>query len=105
MVAAPVALVGEAEGGGTERGLVVKLDARHGVGVEVVIDMQSVNVVALHDVCYDGAYVVAVFLQGGVEDEHPVVVDEALGVFLVGVLDAQALGALGLGTVGVDPCV
>ena len=67
--------------------------------------MQSVNVVTLHDVGHDGADIVAVVLQGRVEDEHPVEVDEALGVFLVGVLQSQALGPLRFGAVWVDPCV
>ena len=80
-------------------------EPRHGVGVEVVVDVQPVHVVAAHDVGGDGTDILAVLRHAGVEENEVVVFEEAFRVLHVGVRRRQLRSALRLGTERVDPRV
>ena len=50
------------------------------VGIEIVVDMQSVNVIASEYVAYDIAYILAVFFHSRVHDKLSVVREDTLGM-------------------------
>ena len=76
-----------------------------GIRIEVVVNMQSVNIIALHDVFHHLANVVAVLLQGGVQQRQSVVLEAPFGVLLRHVVISISMGCLRLGTIGIDPGV
>ena len=84
-------------------GIVGDGHASLGVGVEVVIDVQSVHVVAAEDVACHMADVGTVLRDAGVEDHQTAVLETAFGVTHGIVLGGQGRGTCRLGTVGVDP--
>ena len=105
VVASPVVYIGKAVVVGVELPAVGNAHARHGVGVEVVVDVQSVDIVSGHDVLDDHADIVAVLRNAGIQDFQAVVVETTLRVPHRNMVVDQFLGRLGLGPIGVDPCV
>ena len=79
--------------------------AGYGIRIEVIVDMQSVHIVAAHDVGGDGTDIFAVFRHAGVEEHEVVVFEEAFRVLHVGVRRCQFRSAFGLGAERVDPSV
>ena len=79
--------------------------AGYGIRIEVIVDMQSVHVVAAYDVGGDGTDIFAVFRHAGVEEHEVVVFEEAFRVLHVGVRCCQFRSAFGLGAERVDPGV
>ena len=55
-------------------------NARNGVGVEVVVHMDAIHVIAPDDITYDLADEVAILGTTRVEEEQAVVVEEAVGM-------------------------
>ena len=105
VVAPPVADVLESSWIALKVLLVGNLLSGNGVGVEVVVVVESVNVVAPQ---YVAAYVadeVAVLLQRGVQYVLPVVAEHPSGVSYGHVALRQLVGGLRLCAVGVDPCM
>ena len=87
------------------RGIVGDGQAVGRIRIEIIVDVQAVHVVTLHNVHGHTADVVAVLRLAGVEEHQAVVMEEALGMLEIGMLCRQGHSALGLGTVGVYPCV
>ena len=73
VLAPPVATVGNALVIGTVLGIVGNLHAWHRIGIEIVVNVQAVDVVAPHNVAHNLADVVPALRQGGVEQRQPVV--------------------------------
>ena len=105
VVASPVAAVADAVVVFLERGIVGDGLSGYGVGVEVVVDMEAVNIVATDDVLHHLTDVLAVLVEGGVEDEQVVISEEALGPLHIGVVVGQLGGTFRLGAVGIYPGV
>ena len=105
IVAAPVVAVGKAIGVGLEVGSIGDGDTSDGIGIEIVVDMQSVDIVALQNVAHHIADIVAVLLQRRVEQRQPVVLEATLGMALYHVVGSIGVGHLRLGTIGIDPRV
>ena len=85
--------------------LVGNLGACLGVGIEIVVDVQSVNVVAADDVAHHLADVFAVLRYSGIEEQQLAILEEALRMLEIGVGGGQHGGACRLGAVGVYPSV
>ena len=105
VIAAPVATVADAVVVGAELGCVGNLNASHGIGIEVVIDVQSIDVIACHDVADDIADIVAAGLQGRVQQRQTVVLERPFGMLHNDMVASIAVCRLRLGTIGVNPCV
>ena len=105
VVASPIVAVGDAVAVCLVGLLVGNLHACGRIGVEIVIDVKAVHVIAAHDVGGDGADVGSVFVHTGVKEIEPVILKETLGVFGILVRHCQLLCAFCLGSKGIDPCV
>ena len=88
-----------------ESSLVGDGHACHGIGVEIVVDMEPVDVVAADDVGHYLTDVTVVLGQARVEENQSVVLKEAVGILHIGVHHGQLGGALRLGPERVDPGV
>ena len=73
------------------------------IGVEVVVDVEPVDVIARHDVGGHAADEVAVLWHSGVEYQQSVVGETTFGVQDILVCGGQGLRAFRFGTIGVDP--
>ena len=102
VVAPPVSDVAEAARVSPEVSLVGD-SLTVGVGVEVVVDVKSVHIIASHDVVGHTADIVAVLLQSGVEDELACVCERALGMLHGDVAGSHLPGRGYPCAVGVDP--
>ena len=105
IVAAPVGNGGKLASVAVVGGLVGDGDARHGIGIEVVVDMEAIDVIAADDIADDAEDVVAVLALAGVEDLESVIVEDALGMGHGDVVDGQLARVLRLRTIGIDPGV
>ena len=81
------------------------MSAMHGIGIEIVVDVEAVDVVAAHDVFCHLIYILAVLGLCWVEDKLSVVGEHARRALYGHMVRSQLHRALGLGAVGVDPCV
>ncbi len=88
-----------------EGGAVVKAHALDGIGVEVVVEVYAVDIVAGHDIAHHRGDMVAVGRLAGVEVQSPVVPHRALGMAAGYVPGRHALAAGGRDAVGVEPGV
>ena len=105
VVASPVVDVAETTWVGIVEGLVGHGHAVLRIGIEIVVHVQSVHIVASDDVLYDHASVHAVGFQGGIEDIKVAILEIAVGMFHTIVVGGELTGAFGLGPVGIDPGV
>ena len=76
----------------------------NGIGIEVVVDVDAVDVVALHDVGHHLTDVLAILRHSGVEEPQPIVLEEAVGM-LQEVGTGERGRTLRLGTERIDPGV
>ena len=76
-----------------------------GIGIEIVVDMQSIDIVAAKDVANDMTYILTVFIVGGIEDILSVVLEYEIAASLCNMLWRQDIRGLGLGTIGIYPCM
>ena len=104
IVAAPVASVHALAGAGIG-GIVGEIDTRLGVGVEIVVHVDSVDVVAAHDVINYAHDEVAVLLQCRVEVHLSVILHESFRVLVVEMPLWQHFIGGGGYAVGVEPGV
>ena len=75
------------------------------IGIEIVVDMQSVNIVACQDVTDHLADEVTVLLDGRIQQRQSVILEATLRIAVDDVVVSIAMRRLRLGTIGVDPCV
>lgn len=80
-------------------------DARHGIGIEIVVDVQSVDIIAPDDIVDNLTYIFAVHGQRRIEDILSVVAEDALGVYDGNMVRCQRRCRLCLCAVGVYPRV
>ena len=89
VVAPPVSLIGKIFSIAGEGSVVVKLYSGLGIGVEVIVNVDAVHVVARHDVRHHQADVLPALRQGGVEEELVAVGDEPFGVYIINMIGRQ----------------
>lgn len=75
------------------------------VGVEIVVHVHGVDVVAVDYVAHHRADKCAVFGESGVEIELLAIAQESLGVLVVEVILGEHFLVVGCNAVGVEPCV
>ena len=105
VVAAPVADVADTIRVITEKICVWNFLASHRIRIEIVVDMQSVNIVAAQDVAHHRTDILTVLSHSGIEDYLVVVGKAPLRMLACHMICGKLSGGLGLGTVGVYPCV
>ena len=105
VVAPPIGDIGHAVAISAKGLLIGDGLSRHRIGVEIIIDMQSVDIVTAHDVGGHVADVFTVFGEARIKDVEAVVFEEALRMAHVGVRSSQFLGSLGFGAEGIYPGV
>ena len=86
-----------------EEGLVRDHLTRCWIGIEIVIDMQSVDIIPRNDVVHDLADVLPVLLEARIEDELSVISEHTAGTTDGHVVVCQLGRALRFGPIGVDP--
>ena len=82
VIASPVAQVGDSVGHGAELFFVGYGLACHGVGIEIVVDVESVDVISPDDVGGHAADILTVLRQSGVEDILSVIFKDPFGMCL-----------------------
>ena len=89
----------------TELLIVGDILALYGIGIEIVVHVDAVDIVACDDILGDLADIIAILGHTGIEDEH-IVVGEATHWLPRGdMIGGQLLGGLRLGAIGIDPGV
>ena len=105
VIAAPVGQVAETVIVCPEVGIIGNGYACHGIGIEIVVDVQAVDIVARHNVAHHVADIVAALLQGRIQQRQAIVLERPFRMLH----DHMALGIgmshLRLGTVWVNPCM
>ena len=86
-------------------GIVGNGNTGHGIGVEIVVHVNAVHIIAFQDVEHHLADEIAVFGASRIEEEQAVVIEETVGVARVFVTRGQRCCALRLGTERIDPGV
>ena len=105
VVASPVAAVLDAVGVLLILGIIGDREASHRIGIEIVVHVDAVDVVAADDVACHLADVVAVLGNAGVENLQAVVLEAALRMLHHHMIDGERRGALGLCPIGINPGV
>ena len=105
VVAAPVTTVAYAIVVGVILGIVGDGLTGCGIGIEIVVHVDAIHVVTADDVLGYSTDIVAVLGNARIKDGEPVVRKATLGMLYGDVVGGQHRGALGLGTVGIDPGV
>ena len=99
----PVADVVEAATIAGKAGRVGELHPFRGIGIEVVVHVDGIDIVARHNVAHHLADVITALRQGRVEEQLVAVGKEPLGVAVVDVLRRQLVGQRRLHPIRVDP--
>ena len=105
VIAAPVATIVDAVAVGAILCVIGNFYACHGIGIEVVIDVQTVDIIACHNVADDVADIVAAGLLGWIQQRQAIVLKRPLGMFYNDVVAGIFVRHFRLGTIGVNPCV
>ena len=82
-----------------------ELSTFYRIRIEIVIDMQTINIVACKYIPYDAAYMVTVRLQCRIEIQLSLILYELIWVLHARMLKCQQLCGLGTGTIGINPCM
>ena len=90
---------------GSKLSSIGNLHAWHRIRIEIVVNVQSVNIVTFHDVHHDGTDVVAILLHGWIQQCQSVIVEAALRMTARHMSRTQGVGSLRLGAIGIDPGV
>ena len=105
VIAAPVATIVDAVAIGAILCIVGNLNTSNGIGIEVVIDVQAVDIIARHNITDDVANIVAAGLLGRIQQRQTVVLKRPLGMFYNDVVAGIFVRQFRLGTIGINPCV
>ena len=105
IISAPVVDVPDAVGVLTEEVFVGDNLALHGIGIEIVVHVDAVDIITAHDVTRHLTDVITVLWESGIEDEEIVVAETAEGLAYCDMVGCELLGGLRLCTIWVDPCV
>ena len=100
---APVATVADAVVISLIGGIVGNLQAGYGIRIEVVVNMQTVNIIACHDVANYFTDVVTILFQGGIQQGQSVIAEATLRILNHHMVGGIGMGRLGLGTIGINP--
>ena len=103
VVATPVTYIGIPLVVGSKIGSIRDVNTCHRVRIEIVVDVQSVNIITLQDVHDDSTDVVAVLLQGWVQQRQSVIGEATLRMTTDHMARTVGMGSLRLGTIGIDP--
>jgi len=103
VVATPICAVVESIAVGGEGGIIGNGQTGYGIGVEIVVDVQTVDIVTAHNVGRHITDVALVFDLTRVENDESVVGEKAIGFEPIGVVGRQFFGVFGLGAEGIDP--
>ena len=105
VVAPPIAAIFNAVSIGRIRIVVGNGEPCHRIGIEIIIDMKTIHIIAPHDVGRHFANIRAVGGLSGVHDELSIVGKHAAGIFDGHMIGCQLLRALGFGAERINPCV
>ena len=105
VVAPPVAFVRDAVIMESVFIIVWYVEACDRIGIEVVVHVNTVNIVTCYDIAHYVANVIAVLGNTRVQYEQVVILETALWVAYGNMADSKFLRGFCFGTVGVDPCV
>ena len=104
-MAPPVAAIGDTIIITRVGGIVRNRYPGDGIRIEVVVNVQSVHIVAAHNVAHHLADVVTALLQGRIQQRQPVVLERPLRVPHHHVVTGIGVSHLGLGAIGINPRV
>ncbi len=105
IVSAPVANIGELPSVACIGSLVGDSNARHGVRIEIIVDMQPVDIIAADDIVHYFEDVITVLPQSWVKDFQSIIVKNTLGMGHRHMGNGQLTRIFCLGTIRVNPCV
>ena len=103
VVATPIYAVVESIAVGGEGGIVGNGQTGHWIGIKIVVDVQTIDIVTAHNVGRHITDVALVFDLPRVENDESVVGEKAIGFEPIGVVGRQFFGVFGLGAEGIDP--
>ena len=103
IVASPVSYISESTAVMLEVTLVGNGLTGSRIRIEIIVDMDSVDIIPAHDIVHHSADVIPVLGQGRVENIESVIREDAVGMGNRNVVCSQLAGRLRLGTVRIDP--
>ena len=77
----------------------------HGIGIEIVVHMDTVDIITGDDILGHLADIIAVLGQSGIQDKHIVIGETTHRLPHGDMIGSQLLGGLRLSTIGIDPRV
>ena len=83
IISTPIAFVGISTAVLSETGIIGKVFARIGVGVEIIVHVDGIDIIAVYDVAYNLADVLAVFGKGRVEVQLVGISHKLLRLFVI----------------------
>ena len=67
--------------------------------------MKSIDIIAAKDIANDMTYILAILVVGRIEDVLSVILKDEIATLVGYVLGREDMGGLGLGTIGIYPCM
>ena len=83
--------------------LVGNVHASHRIRIKIVVNMETVDIVACHNVTHHLTDEVAVLLDGRIQQHQTVVFEATLRIAVDDMTTDRAMCRLGLGTIGINP--
>ena len=89
----------------SEESCIGDIDTSYRIGIEIVVDMQSVHVITCQNIADHLADEVAILLDGRIQQCQTIVVEATLRIAVGHMIAGQRVCRLGFGTIGINPCV
>ena len=105
IISAPFCTVLKAIAIGKIRGIVENDLTCCRIGIEIVVDVETIHVVTAHDVGSHIADVTLIFHDARIEEQQSIIAQEAFGILKIGVCGGKFFRTLGFGTERIDPRV
>ena len=84
------------------RTVIRNLQTCHGIGIEIIVDVQSIDIITTHDVVRNLTDILAVLRNTWVEEPQTIILEETIGMLHI-VRTRERWCSLRLGTEGINP--
>ena len=99
----PVSLILQPVVVGLEICLIRNSDTWHRIGIEIVIDMQTIHIIAVYDVFHHLTDIIATLFQSRIQQRQSVVLERPLRMLYYHMVYGIDMSSLRLGTIGINP--
>ena len=103
VIPAPIAYIGKSQWVSPEISFVRDIDARRGIWVEIIVNMQAIHIVTLQDIRHYLTDIVTILLQRRIKQRQTVIFKTTLRMLTYHMIARIGMSHLGLCTVGINP--